>query len=72
VFSFSLMLMYGTKYQQCSLFVLGFGVFKLLIILKPYDWLRAHSIVGDIHLLKVDEPLSLVLNWSSTNQMSSK
>ena len=35
--------MHGTKYQQCSFFVLDFGVLKLLITLNSSDWLRVHS-----------------------------
>jgi hypothetical protein len=38
------MLIHGTKYQQCSSFVLGLGVLKLFITLNSYDWLRGHSI----------------------------
>jgi hypothetical protein len=48
VSSSSLMLMHGTKNQQCSSFVLDLGVFKLFITLNSYDWLRVHSIPDSI------------------------
>jgi hypothetical protein len=48
VSSSSLMLMHGTKYQQCSGFVLGFGVVKLLITLNSSKWLRAHLVPNPI------------------------
>jgi hypothetical protein len=44
------MLMHGTKYQQCSSFVLGLGVLKLFITLTSYDWLRVHSVRDSISM----------------------
>jgi hypothetical protein len=43
--------MHGTKYQQCSSFVLGLGVLKLFITLNSYDWLRVHSVPGSISMV---------------------
>jgi hypothetical protein len=45
------MLMYGTKYQQYSSFVLGFGVFKLLITLNSSNWLRVHLVPNSISMV---------------------
>jgi hypothetical protein len=45
------MLMHGTKYQQCSFFVLGLGVLKLFITLNSYDWLRVHSVLDSISMV---------------------
>jgi hypothetical protein len=43
--------MHGTKYQQCSSFVLGLGVLKLFITLNSYDWLRVHSVPDSISMV---------------------
>jgi hypothetical protein len=54
------MLMHGTKYQQCSSFVLGFGVPKLLITLNSSDCLKVYSVPDSIvhHTLQdVYDPL---------------
>jgi hypothetical protein len=56
------MLMHGTKYQQCSSFVLGCGILKLLITLNPYDWLRVHlmpNLISMVYhtLVNVCDPL---------------
>jgi hypothetical protein len=45
------MLIYGTKYQQYSSFVLDFGVLKLLITLNSSDWLRVHSVPNSINMV---------------------
>jgi hypothetical protein len=45
------MVMYGTKLQHCSAFVLGFGVVKLLITLNSYDWLKAHLVPNSINMV---------------------
>jgi hypothetical protein len=52
------MLMHGTKYQQCSSFVLDFGMLKLLITLNSYDWLRVHLVPDSISM--VHQPSSNV------------
>jgi hypothetical protein len=66
------MLMHGTKYQQCSSFVLGLGVFKLFITLSPYDWLRVHSVPDSISMVhqyssNVYDPLLTVVQVVDLN-----
>jgi hypothetical protein len=46
------MLMHGTKYQQWSSIVLGFGVLKLLITLNQSDRLRVHLMPNSISLVQ--------------------
>jgi hypothetical protein len=65
------MLLHGTMYQQCSSYLLDFGVLKLLIILNSSDWLRVHSVPNSIsmvhhHSANVCHPL---MNGAATNQM---
>jgi hypothetical protein len=44
-------LMHGTKYKECSSFVLGLGVLKLFINLNSSDWLRVHSVPDSISMV---------------------
>jgi hypothetical protein len=74
-----LMLIHRTKYQQCSPFILGFGVLKLLITLNSSNWLRVHSLPNSISMvhhtladvcdpLMVHNPCSLSISyWNQWN-----